>query len=220
MFGQKDDKADNQDANNGATDPMQAVSEGADLLLSTEPNSSSPNAGPPPVASAATTPPTDTAWQHPGAPLDSNNDGPSDQIRDVISPAGGYPSSPNDRITPGGEPEKDPEPAIAFTPDTPQDDSGLVSSDDVDDAELIDIKKKALSELIPLIDKLDMPPQEKFRTIMMMIQASDDPRLVEKAYESAHSIEDEEVRAQALLDIVNEINYFTQPAPAETETAA
>jgi hypothetical protein len=46
---------------------------------------------------------------------------------------------------------------------------------------------------------------------MMMIQASDDQRLVKKAYETAHSIEDEHARAQALLDIVNEINYFTNP---------
>ena len=76
---------------------------------------------------------------------------------------------------------------------------------------LIEIKQKAIDELAPLIDKLDLKPEEKFRTIMMMIQATDDESLVELAYEAAHSIEDEKARAQALLDIVNEINYFTQP---------
>jgi hypothetical protein len=198
MFGQKDDKSDEQ-TNNEATDSMQAVSDGAAQLLASD--------TPAPVDSDTAATSSDADWQHPGEPLDTN----SDQIKDVISPAGGYPSSPNNRITPGGEATL-PEPTLAFTPDSPTDDtsSGLVSDDDVSDAELIDIKQKALTELIPLIDKLDQPPQEKFRTIMMMIQASDDQRLVEKAYESAHSIENEEARAQALLDIVNEINYFTQ----------
>jgi len=45
---------------------------------------------------------------------------------------------------------------------------------------------------------------------MMMIQAADDESLIKTAYEAAQNISDEKVRAQALLDIVNEINYFTQ----------
>lgn len=75
--------------------------------------------------------------------------------------------------------------------------------------DLIDIKQKALQELSPLVGHLDQSPEEKFRTTMMMIQASDDQTLVKDAYESASKIEDEKIRAQALLDIVNEINYFT-----------
>ena len=41
------------------------------------------------------------------------------------------------------------------------------------------------------------------------IQASDNQGLVQAAYQAAQAIPDEKVRAQALLDIVNEINYFT-----------
>ncbi len=44
----------------------------------------------------------------------------------------------------------------------------------------------------------------------MMIQASDNQALVKDAYSAAQAITDEKTRAQALLDIVNEINYFTQ----------
>jgi hypothetical protein len=44
----------------------------------------------------------------------------------------------------------------------------------------------------------------------MMIQASDDKALVPKAFEAAKNIQDDKARAQALLDIINEINYFTQ----------
>lgn len=76
--------------------------------------------------------------------------------------------------------------------------------------ELIDIKQQALTQLSPLLGHLDQTPEEKFRTTMMMIQASDNHSLVKTAYEAAQQIQDEKVRAQALLDIINEINYFTQ----------
>ncbi len=75
---------------------------------------------------------------------------------------------------------------------------------------LLHIKQQALQHLSPLLGHLDQSPEEKFRTTMMMIQASDDQTLVKEAYASAQAIPDEKIRAQALLDIVNEINYFTQ----------
>lgn len=133
-------------------------------------------------------------WQHPGDPIEEPIPEP---ISDVISPAGGFPKPAAIR---DNDSEESPAPSFSV----PQEEEDPTH-------ELIDIKQHALSELIPLIDELDQPPEEKFRTIMMMIQASDDSTLVKKAYEAAHSIEDEKAHAQALLDIVNEINYFTQP---------
>jgi hypothetical protein len=79
---------------------------------------------------------------------------------------------------------------------------------------LLDIKQQALQQLTPLIGHLDQEPEEKFRTTMMMIQASDNDTLIKDAYEAALQIQDEKVRAQALLDIVNEINYFTHTSNA------
>lgn len=75
--------------------------------------------------------------------------------------------------------------------------------------ELINIKQEALQSLKPLVGHLEQTSEERFRTTMMMIQASDDQSLIPEAYEAAKSIEDDKVRAQALLDVVNEINYFT-----------
>jgi len=75
---------------------------------------------------------------------------------------------------------------------------------------LLDIKQQALTQLSPLVGHLDQTPEEKFRTTMMMIQASDNQALIQTAYEAAQAITDEKAKAQALLDIVNEINYFTQ----------
>ncbi len=75
--------------------------------------------------------------------------------------------------------------------------------------ELLDLKKRALQQLQPLVDRLDLSPEEKFNTTMMMIQASDDQTLISKAFDAAQKISNEKDKAQALLDIVNEINYFT-----------
>jgi hypothetical protein len=78
------------------------------------------------------------------------------------------------------------------------------------DANLLAIKQEALEKLSPLVDKLDQSPEEKFHTTMMMIQASDNQSMIQTAYDAAQQITDEKERAQALLDVVNEINYFTQ----------
>jgi hypothetical protein len=86
----------------------------------------------------------------------------------------------------------------------------ISSSTDDTTNELIDLKSKALHQLAPLVDQLDQSPEEKFRTTMMMIQASDNQSLIKDAYEAAQAIPDEKAKAQALLDVVNEINYFTQ----------
>lgn len=79
----------------------------------------------------------------------------------------------------------------------------------VDAEELLHIKQDALQQLSPLVDQLEQEPEQKFRTLLMLIQASDNQALVSHAYKVALQIKDEKVRAQALLDVVNEINYFT-----------
>lgn len=80
---------------------------------------------------------------------------------------------------------------------------------------LQDLKRQVLQQLTPLVSHLDQSPEEKFRTTMMMIQASDNADLLKDAFDAAQAITDEKAKAQALLDVVNEINYFTQVAPQQ-----
>lgn len=75
---------------------------------------------------------------------------------------------------------------------------------------LISLKEQALKNLSPLLNHLEQNPEERFKTLMMLIQASDNSNLIPEAYDSANKISDEKERAQALLDVINEINYFTQ----------
>lgn len=118
---------------------------------------------------------------------------------------------------PASQSSMDP-PPLQTTPPVSSDDSDAASTSSqvqqeepsTDGDDLSSLKKEALSQLGPLVDHLDQSNEEKFRITMMLLQATDDRSLVKKAYEAAKSIEDEKVRAQALLDVVNEINYFTQ----------
>ena len=129
--------------------------------------------------------PTDNNWGHPGTPVDAT------------APPNPQPFGSNDNQQ--------------FSPS--QSDSGSGTDRDMPH-DLVDIKQQALNQLSPLVDHLDQNPEDKFRTLMMMIQASDDQSKIKDAYAAAEAIEDEKVRAQALLDVINEINYFTQH-PAE-----
>lgn len=87
------------------------------------------------------------------------------------------------------------------------------------DDDLLELKEQALHSLQPLVGHLEQSPEEKFKTTMMLIQATDNSSLVKEAFEAANRIADEKTRAQALLDVVNEINYFTQhqTGPAESK---
>ena len=119
-----------------------------------------------------------------------------------LEPTPSLPPEPIRETPPVSQPTPPlPEPAIVPPAPVGQTDDGST---------LMTLKQKALGELSPLVDKLDQRPQERFRTIMMLLQATDDSSLVDKAYEAAHAISEEKERAQALLDVVNEINYFTQ----------
>ncbi len=78
-----------------------------------------------------------------------------------------------------------------------------------ENGELDGVKKSALEQLRPLIEKLDLEPADKFDKYLMMLRASDDPALIKPAFDAAQGISGEKEKAQALLDIINEINYIT-----------
>lgn len=196
MFGHQDDDQpkNNQTNNSGdAFPPEDLLKDGLDD--STNP-AASDNVGAP-----TSTPSDDSS---------SNNDS------NVITPTPVSDEQPEPAVEPETPTEAPEEPKPAMDMPTPDfsDDSTTTSStgsgsDDSSD-DLINIKQSALQELTPLVDQLDQTPEERFRTTMMMIQAADNKALIKTAYEAAQQITDEKAKAQALLDVVNEINYFTQ----------
>ena len=113
-------------------------------------------------------------------------------------------------VAPAESPMLEPEPAAPIAEPTALGSLTAVPS------ELDDIKKDALEELRPLVSKLELPADEKFDTLLLIIRSTDDKTLVNATFEAAKAITDETKRAQALLDVIKEIDYFSghgeQPA--------
>lgn len=79
-----------------------------------------------------------------------------------------------------------------------------------DSPNLDGIKNEALNELRPLIDRVDLPAEEKFDIYLMLIRSTDDGSLIAPAHGAAQNIVDEKRKAEALLDIIKEIDYLAR----------
>lgn len=83
----------------------------------------------------------------------------------------------------------------------------------VADNDLDNVKNEAIKELRPLVDKLNISAEEKFDTYLLLIRSTDDKTLIAPAHEAAKNIADESRRAQALLDVIKEIDFLSNPQP-------
>lgn len=108
------------------------------------------------------------------------------------------PSPTPEETSPADTSDNSSTPALDITP-----------PDNSDSGELDSVKKSALEQLRPLMEKLELTPDDKFDKYLMMLRASDDPTLIKPAYEAAEGISGDKEKAQAMLDIINEINYIT-----------
>lgn len=138
----------------------------------------------------------DAPEEAPAATTDNGTVTPAMQFEETpvasVAPTTPAPTATPDPATTSSTPTPDPAP-------TPDPTSNL-------DA----IKKDALGELRPLIDHVDLPPEEKFDTYLMLIRSTDDTSLIGPAHVAAQAITDEKRRAEALLDIIKEIDYLSR----------
>ena len=93
---------------------------------------------------------------------------------------------------PTAEPAPAPEPAVESTETTSQNTG--------------DIKKAALRDLMPLLDKVNMDANEKFNLYRDIFEELNDHSVLEPAYQAAREIADETARANALLYLVQSID--------------
>lgn len=110
-------------------------------------------------------------------------------------------TAPEPVTEPEPVPPSIPEPVAAPAPTMPA----------TGNSDLESIKQNALTELRPLVDKLNVAPEEKFDTYLLLLRSTDDQALIAPAFEAARSIADEARRAQALLDVIKEIDYLAGP---------
>lgn len=138
----------------------------------------------------------------PAAPAPAPASGLQFEETPVVAPAGDSPAvspslpTPDALPTPSHAPQPEQAPAIA--PSEPA------------ASPLDGIKNQALEELRPLIDRVDLPAEEKFDTYLMLIRSTDDSSLIAPAHAVAQTISDEKRKAEALLEIIKEIDYLSK----------
>lgn len=77
---------------------------------------------------------------------------------------------------------------------------------------LSDVQQRAIEDLKPLVDKIQLDDQEKYEVILLLIRSTNDQSLLDPLYRAAREIKDETRRAQALLDVIKEADYFKHKA--------
>lgn len=105
------------------------------------------------------------------------------------------------------EPEPEQQPAASPAPQPKADKTAATT----DASDLDTVKNNAIRELRPLVGKLNISAEEKFDTYLLLIRSTDDRTLIPPAHEAAKEITDESRRAQALLDIIKEIDFLSNP---------
>lgn len=110
--------------------------------------------------------------------------------------------------TPVATPAPVPEPVADPVATLPEPDTTFTAPTGDD---LSPIKNEAINELRPLVDKLNLPAEEKFDTYLLLLRSTDDRTLIAPAHAAAQGIADEARKAQALLDIIKEIDYLSNP---------
>ena len=71
-----------------------------------------------------------------------------------------------------------------------------------EDSKLEDVKKQMLQDLYPLMDKIKINPDQKFKVYKQMIESTGDKEMITAAYDTTKSLTDETERAEALLYLI------------------
>ena len=114
-------------------------------------------------------------------------------------------------------PNSNPEPAIAPTPPviTPSPSAAAVNTSTSPNEsiavpeEMNQVKEQALRELVPLLANMNINPEQKFKIYRDMIESLHDNSVAMPALEAAKQIQDENIRAEALLYLVTLIDELS-----------
>ena len=74
------------------------------------------------------------------------------------------------------------------------------------DPDLDKVKTMALSDLRPILEKVDIPAEKKFMIYKDILELTEDKACIEPAYNAARGIADEKAKGEALVFIVEYID--------------
>lgn len=138
------------------------------------------------------------------APLDAMGNVPELIMPEAPAPAAAPAPEPDPAPTPAPEPTF--EPAPAPTPESTPEIATPALEPLPQNLNTTEIKKAALRDLVPLLDKLNMDATQKFNIYRNIFEDLKDYTVLDPAYHAAREISDETKRAEALLYLVESID--------------
>ena len=95
------------------------------------------------------------------------------------------------------------EATAAVTPvETAPIETGSSVTEEMNADQFENVKKQMLQDLYPLMDRIKMQPEQKFKVFKQMIESTGSKEMIASAYEAVKGIGNEEARAEALLFLV------------------
>lgn len=149
---------------------------------------------------------------------------PEGDTGELGEPVGPFPEPKVDVVTSGPEPIAPlesanipelnnlsvPEPAPLPMPEPALTPEPTISQPEIETApealSMSQVKKAALRDLVPLLDKINLDALEKFHIYRDIFEDLKDYTVLEPAYKAAREIPDETTRAEALLYLVESID--------------
>lgn len=92
--------------------------------------------------------------------------------------------------------------AAATLVETAPIETGSSATEEMNADQFENVKKQMLQDLYPLMDKIKMQPEQKFKVFKQMIESTGSKEMIASAYEAVKGIGNEEARAEALLFLV------------------
>ena len=122
-----------------------------------------------------------------------------------MPPAPAETAAPTEMPEPARAPEMD-----ASAPTTSEPAPEASTSMPAGDGDLDSIRTSAIAELRPLLDKVEITPEEKFTLLVTLFNANHDQSLMDPAFAAAREITDDAHKAEALLEVIRDINSLSE----------
>ena len=134
----------------------------------------------------------------PAAPTlgaDLNAAAPAAPAAEPVLPGANVPGAAEDAI--------EGTPAAAAAVPEPESAAPVVATPVAPETDVESVKTNMMRDLFPLMDQVDVDPERKWEIYKQMIDETGDTSMIGAAYEAVKGIEDEKIKAEALLYLIN-----------------
>jgi hypothetical protein len=87
-----------------------------------------------------------------------------------------------------------------------------------DKQQLVELKTQIINELTPLMERTSVDPEQKFAILMLASRSNGDDTSLKVAYEAAKDIRDDNTKLEALMELLEEVDFHLRPVEDEPQS--